>query len=171
MRHFLIVFYLIIFISPTTLWPLSMREIGQSAAEDKPAVAAAQEIQERLGRWENKIVSLRGFLYHSADGRWVLSSQPDLKTCCVGSSRNAFEQVTLNGDFHSPSPNIAVTVEGVFRILPSYDAEDRLVSMFYLDNSFVTPESSMATAISLTFLTGLTLALALFVLSTKMMRT
>lgn len=147
-----------------------MREISQSAPSNMPAQAMAKEVQERLQPWIGEPTTLRGFLYKSTDGRWVLSDQPDLKTCCVGTSNHLLKQVTLLGTFDAPSPSSVVSVKGIFSVEPKYDNRGELISLLYLKDSQLVQEPSPAAAFSLTFMVGSLLAMGLFVVSVRMMR-
>ncbi|MDP1836227.1 MAG: hypothetical protein Q8K75_09935 [Chlamydiales bacterium] len=170
MRLTLISLYLLVLLAPTTTWSLTMREIAQSASNNIPPQAIAKEAQQRLQPWVGEETTLRGFLYKSIDGRWVLSDQPDLKTCCVGTSNHILKQVTLLGTFDAPSPSSVVVVKGIFSIEPNYNDKGELTSLLYLKESKLVDEPSQATSFPLSFIVGSLLAMGLFVVSAKMMR-
>lgn len=54
-------------------------------------------------------VTLRGFLYSKED-QWVLSSEPNLKTCCIGKKG---VHVLLDKSFNPSQVNTVVTLQGV----------------------------------------------------------
>lgn len=76
--------------------------------------------QDYTKSFDGKKVQIRGFLYPLQDDRWVLSPEPHLKTCCVGSKEKTDQQIFLHGAF-KPLSNDMVTLEGVFEIHPNID--------------------------------------------------
>lgn len=63
--------------------------------------------------YQNKVIKIRGFLYKSSDGDWILSPEPHLKSCCVGVSKNNLNQiyVTLKSEVDTDR---AVDLVGTF---------------------------------------------------------
>lgn len=57
-------------------------------------------------------VSMRGFLYQT-DDRWILASEPNLKSCCIGSLHKSSTQIALSGTYEIALINRAVTIQGV----------------------------------------------------------
>jgi hypothetical protein len=57
-------------------------------------------------------LELKGFLFQSNDGAWILSKDPDLKSCCIGSAHKRDSQVTLLGEFSTYSTNKPLQVTG-----------------------------------------------------------
>lgn len=62
---------------------------------------------ERVDLSLPKRVHIRGFLYRTEKGEWVLAAEPNLKSCCIGKK----SQVQVIGDFPN-SFKTAVTLEG-----------------------------------------------------------
>lgn len=60
-------------------------------------------------------IRIKGFLYLSKEGQWVLSTEPDLKSCCIGSASKRENQIVLLGDFNASTVNRAATVEGILQ--------------------------------------------------------
>ena len=59
-------------------------------------------------------VRITGFLYTTPDSRTILSPEPNLKSCCVGSSTKRSRQILLDGGGTAfEQSDRAVTVEGV----------------------------------------------------------
>lgn len=64
-------------------------------------------------------VEIRGFAYQASDGSWILSPDPQLKSCCIGSKAKAKQQILLSGDFSTPPKARALVVEGTLQIDPT----------------------------------------------------
>lgn len=62
----------------------------------------------------NVEIEVRGFLYTAPDGRLILAAEPDLKTCCVGSSLKTQQQIILLGGENLPKTKRAITLKGTF---------------------------------------------------------
>jgi hypothetical protein len=56
-----------------------------------------------------------GFLFKTKEGKWVLSQEPNLKTCCIGSKHKASTQIFLEGDFSGIKDNTLIKVKGVLQ--------------------------------------------------------
>jgi len=67
---------------------------------------------------EGDALALKGFLYQANSGEWILSSEPHLKSCCIGSQDKQHIQVHLVGDYSTYSTNQPMTVQGDLRISP-----------------------------------------------------
>lgn len=78
---------------------------------------------EQLNQIQNQYIEINGFFYSLEDGSHLLASRPNLRSCCVGSSSNAHEQLLLRGLENPPETHQVVTVRGFFK----YDAiENRM---------------------------------------------
>jgi hypothetical protein len=63
---------------------------------------------------EGAELQLKGFIYPSPDGEWILSQEPNLRSCCVGAAHKASSQVVLQGNFSEYSSDIPLFVRGIF---------------------------------------------------------
>ncbi len=88
----------------------------------------------------NQEVMIRGFLYATEDGRWIVSSEPNLKTCCIGSSQKAQSQVILDSTFEEFPSNRAIALQGT---LTSVNG------VFHLTNARVLEETGIGYAVVL----------------------
>ena len=80
-------------------------------------------------------VTLRGFLYKTPDGAWILSQEPQLKSCCAGSHSKVKEQFYLIGEFtDSPAATVA-EVTGLFKIEPRYSESGTLIQYYTLHDA------------------------------------
>lgn len=77
-------------------------------------------------------VEIRGFFYESHDGRHFLASQPDLKSCCVGTAKKVTQQIVLLGDIPPIPRQRAVLLKGVFATQPTFNAANELISLYSL---------------------------------------
>lgn len=73
-------------------------------------------------------VEIRGFLYSTDDGKAILAPQPNLRSCCVGSSQKAHEQIALLDLQKIPVTMQAVDVQGTFH----FDSESNLKSLSHV---------------------------------------
>lgn len=64
--------------------------------------------------YEGKQLNVKGFLYQKADGEWILASQPNLRSCCVGASQHVGRQLLVEGEFN-PDDKV-VEIEGSFHM-------------------------------------------------------
>lgn len=94
-----------------------------------------QELQDLSGT----TLRLRGFLYKSDDGRLIASSEPDLKSCCVGTEGKIRNQVVLHGGISPQNVPFPVTVQGVFHFDPVFQ-NGKLTAYAALMNAELVPE-------------------------------
>ena len=82
------------------------------------AVGAVELSFEALKNWrqQDEQVQLRGFAYETPGGEWILSSDPHLKSCCIGSVAKADQQVVLHGLSALPGKGKVVVVEGMLSL-------------------------------------------------------
>lgn len=93
-------------------------------------------------------VMIRGFLYSAGDDRWILASEPDLKSCCVGASGKRGLQLSISGSLPKKPPSTALLVQGTLKVTPG------TLSPFYaLDQASILSEP-----VSLTLLWMIALA-------------
>jgi hypothetical protein len=88
--------------------------------------------------WEdskNTRVTIRGFCYPTSTDAWILSAQPDLKTCCVGASKELHHQILIVSGpilqtLKNQSPGQVIQVIGFFRIQPAYASQGELSQLY-----------------------------------------
>lgn len=97
-------------------------------------------LSDMKGRYHERNVRIRGFLYQTQDGRWILSAEPNLKTCCVGSPAKALQQILVTGDFAKETLE-PVTVEGIFLVEP-VNGPKGTGQLFKLENAKIYQERS-----------------------------
>lgn len=60
------------------------------------------------GKW----ITIRGFLYLSPTRGWILSSEPNMKSCCVDTDGKRVKQIIVEGDFSTSSGSKALLLTG-----------------------------------------------------------
>lgn len=50
-------------------------------------IVSFDHLDSRKDELQGQEIALRGFLYRSGDAQWILSSEPNLRSCCVGSEK------------------------------------------------------------------------------------
>jgi hypothetical protein len=86
---------------------------------------------QAMGLVNGKRIKIRGFLYLSPSGDWILAAEPDLKSCCIGSKSKANQQIFLDGHFDPQLVNYAHEISGVIHI----DAKDQEERYYYLQKA------------------------------------
>ena len=77
--------------------------------ENEPISVSFENLSELSS---SKEIRIRGFLYQSREGQWILAPEPNLKSCCIGSSHQAAKQIILSGNYNKKKINEVIAVEG-----------------------------------------------------------
>jgi hypothetical protein len=90
-------------------------------------------------------VEIKGFLYCNAKQQWILASEPNLKTCCVGSVQKISQQIFLDRAFSEVTTGQAVAMQGVLLVQPVKNNQNEVVQLYHLHNaSLIVKEPSWA---------------------------
>lgn len=81
---------------------------------------------------EGQQISLRGFWYRLSESEGLLSSQPNLKSCCLRSAAKMNQQVVIKNIRREIPLHQIVTLEGTFHISPEYDGKNQLTQLYVL---------------------------------------
>lgn len=81
---------------------------------------------------DRQIVTVRGFWYPLNEHEGILAAQPNLKSCCIGSSDKIYKQIIVKNAPSQFPLNQIVTLHGVFEINPGYDEENNLTQFYVL---------------------------------------
>lgn len=95
-----------------------------------------------LSSLDQQQVKIRGFLYSVQEGKWVLAAEPNLKSCCIGSSNKIAQQLIVSGEFPKVSGYSATYVQGEFHFNSKADTSGKFIELFTLTNSFLIEEQS-----------------------------
>jgi hypothetical protein len=123
--------------------PLSFQMI-QTVANLAEGNQKAIDVSQKLSTFNGQNVLIRGFLYCSETGTWVLSPEPNLKSCCAGSVDKVFRQIFVEGVSENPSNNRAVTLCGTFAINPLHNDSGELIQLYSLQNAVVVKKEAFS---------------------------
>lgn len=99
-------------------------------------------VPEKISFFNQKQVKIRGFLYQTQNKTWILASEPQLKTCCIGSSSKVFSQIFLPEDFIFPNASLETQIiNGIFEIQPIWDKENKLIQFYHISHPQLQPKS------------------------------
>lgn len=131
MKKFLIIYVLFAFgmLSGEPL-TLSFQQLHPPVEVTENTVAFLKE----QSAFHGQTVNIRGFLYQEPEGQWILASEPNLKTCCIGTSKKVTQQIFLSAPFTAEALRHAVTVKGDFVIKPIWNKDGSLHQLYQLDN-------------------------------------
>lgn len=87
-------------------------------------------------------MEIRGFLYQTKQGAWVLSKEPNLPSCCVGSEKKIEQQIVLEGDFSQIPSYKALTFKGELIEEPKWDGEGKKIQHWVLKNGIPLEQES-----------------------------
>lgn len=90
---------------------------------------------ENYSYLHNQDVEISGFLYCNANQAWVLASEPNLKSCCLGAEKKASQQIFLDRAFPGVNNGQAVTMRGVLLIQPTKNSQNEIVQLYHLQNA------------------------------------
>jgi hypothetical protein len=106
--------------------------------------------------FEGKAVEIKGFLYKGNEGM-ILSNEPNLKTCCVGSKNKRNKQILILGELLLTDLHFPVTVTGIFYTKDENESEE-IFSYYFLEQAaVVTREESNGYSYYLILASGLLL--------------
>lgn len=104
--------------------------------------ASVQLLQRQLGNYHEHQVQIRGFLYQAPDQQWMIASEPNLKSCCIGSSNKIAHQILLSGNIPTLDFSHAVTIQGRFLIEPVWDSNGVLTKLYSIHDAKIISDSS-----------------------------
>jgi hypothetical protein len=83
----------------------------------------------------NQEVIVRGFIYSLNANEWILSSEPNLKTCCIGSPQKMKNQLFFKSVLKNISSNQVVSIQGMLTIKRVWDEKSQsFISRYHLEN-------------------------------------
>lgn len=85
---------------------------------------------------DGQLITIRGFLYESSESQMILAAEPNLKTCCVGSTSQQQRQLLVTGDINLV--NSAITLKGNLVVSLGDDFP------FRLENAVIMPQNDQS---------------------------
>lgn len=89
------------------------------SAEENPKVCSFFTLEALLHGNHNQnilngnLIEIRGFLYKTADSNLILAAEPDLKSCCIGSTSKRHKQLLVSGNVQPEmSEKSPITLQG-----------------------------------------------------------
>lgn len=112
--------------------PLNFKELTELNSYE------LQNVEIALENYLDKEVQIRGFIYENDAGQFVLSSKPDLESCCQKKEENIPHQIFLDGDGFKSTGGKTVSVQGFFTLQPVKDKEGNLIELYRLKEPKIT---------------------------------
>lgn len=101
---------------------------------------ASGKLPEGVLSLQGQLVQIRGFLYVTTVGAregWILAAEPNLKSCCMGSSTKRGLQLAVNGDLPDQAPATVVALQGRLQLSSGTEGP-----FYALSDASMLPESS-----------------------------
>lgn len=104
---------------------------------------SAGQVSQKVGKFSHQKVRIRGFIFKSDSGEWILAAEPNLKSCCVGSRERANQQIVILGEVGEIGMSgQVIDVEGTLVIDPIKDSDGRWRRIYTLNEAVVIQEVS-----------------------------
>ncbi|MBA3957370.1 MAG: hypothetical protein H0X51_03100 [Parachlamydiaceae bacterium] len=154
--------FLILLITLLSISPLahSVQNLAFHRLEGLPdhlsREAATQHLQREMIRYHDHEIQIQGFLYQNPQEQWILASEPNLKTCCIGSTSKISQQLFISNPLQNPSTTSTNTVQGHFLVSPKWDSNGNLTQLYTIQQATILPKSTPLIPIALSgiFLAG-----------------
>ena len=78
-----------------------------------PLFTLGQQNISSLDSYNNKEITVRGYLHQSKENTWVLTSDPNTPSCCVAAAHTTKEQIFLGDEIEIAPSNQPVTIQGI----------------------------------------------------------
>lgn len=105
-------------------------------AEQTPKEISFFELNYKIKEFnpEGNLIQIRGFLYETSDFRIVLATEPNLKSCCVGSALKKQKQILVSGDVGALlNDRSAITLKGNLEVNHQNDFPFHLTNAMIVD--------------------------------------
>jgi hypothetical protein len=103
-----------------------------AAEASEPASLSFENLADTPSHQE---VIVRGFLYQTKEGGWLLAAVPNLKSCCFAARHCVERQIFVEGDMGQPHPGRVYSVQGTFVVEPVKDKDNQLLQLYHLKNA------------------------------------
>lgn len=102
----------------------------------EPVKVAFHQLKNANPYHQQKVI-IRGFLYSGTDGRWILSPEPNLRSCCVGASQKVSQHIFLGDSFIGKEEKQPISVQGIFFIDPTYNADGTVKQLYRMEQAII----------------------------------
>lgn len=96
---------------------------------------------------QNNLIEIKGFLYELPEGGSILSAEPNLKSCCVGSKKKNDTQIFIKNIISKIQGHTAVVMQGDLHVSPTYGKDGEWIALYYLDNAKIVETNNFSLSI------------------------
>jgi hypothetical protein len=120
-------------------------------------LSEAGSIEKAFLLYHDREIKVSGFLYRDQAGHWILSSEPNLKTCCVGTARKMWEQIIVAGNIEETAKGQVYALEGKLVVDPLWQ-DSELKRIYRLDEARIVSDSKSFSGMILSGIIGCLIA-------------
>jgi hypothetical protein len=84
-------------------------------------------------------VQVNGFWHSSPHNSGVLTTSPDLKSCCAQAPTKIYQQLIIKGELPTLDRSGTVSLEGTFKIDPQHNQKGDLIQYYVLEEAKEVP--------------------------------
>ena len=99
---------------------------------------------------EGEVIQVKGFLVESQVGKWLLATQPNIRTCCLDNPEKSGPIVYLEGDFLKEAKGKIKVVEGKLLVEGKKEGGEKfflegaqVISSFDKEKEFIFPYQTL----------------------------
>lgn len=98
--------------------------------------ASIAHLKNNLKQYDQHLIEMRGFLYKNKENEWILSSEPELKSCCVGRTDKLLKQIFIENLEEAEKTSFQVVqLQGYFKVDPRWDKQGNLIELYRIEKA------------------------------------